>query len=835
MQENIPVFTFGGPIPFGYFKRKTFFFVAYEYQNLYEQTVIDTYVPVRQNPRFSFSAPTNAAGQVCERPLVAVPNTTPTVFVSPCDGSAQYQIPVSASFIAPFSEGVPTPLRNHTFSTRVDHNFTDKHNVTFNLQYGKRKDFRQFSGGSRLAETLIGNSRDTNAYSLTDNYVFSANLVNQARFQYSTLKPRVVSGSDLTAPVIIINLPAVADRSASSLVAGSSTTGSSDRQEDRWQFQDSLNYIYGAHTFKFGGDIQRVKSTFIDRSDATGTFSFSSSFNFLANSISRYRQNFGTTSAQHNTYTGVFFQDDWRVRQNFTLSYGLRFEKESIIGDNNNFGPRFAVAWDPFKKGKTVIRFGAGIFYNRALLRTIDDFNLTANEIIFDTSNIPFGGQRDAVLASIGSRFPQALTQAEARQFCTANSIGCGTAAFGRILDPNLKLPESYQTNIGFERDLGNGFAFEANYTWNKTVRLWREFNANAPRIPDGFGSLADYLLSRDFNNAPVSGVRPLYNVASARNVIRFVTSFTAPPAGDPNRCSGSVSPSNADQGGCIKINGVETTVINLNSASATNTSAPIAVALAAVQNLRPDPTRTQLEQLASIGNSKYHGLILELRRRYRRLGYGFGASFRAAYTLSSLRDDGIVNTSSAQIAGDFGSEFSRALQDRRHRFVFSGTMEIPEWLGKLRVSPIFRIASSAPFNLSGGGVDRNLDDVNNDRPNFGGDASIIQTRNPGEPFPQDVFDALTRPTIGSFGGNLARNSGHGPGLFLFDTSLSREFRFTERVRFHPNIEFNNILNSRVFSFGTAFINSTDPQTTFLVPNRTYRPREIRLGLRLDF
>nr|MDQ3323558.1 carboxypeptidase-like regulatory domain-containing protein [Acidobacteriota bacterium] len=64
VQENVPVFTFGGPIPFGYFKEKTFFFVAYEHQNLYEDTVIDTYVPVQQNSRFSFSAPTNAAGQV---------------------------------------------------------------------------------------------------------------------------------------------------------------------------------------------------------------------------------------------------------------------------------------------------------------------------------------------------------------------------------------------------------------------------------------------------------------------------------------------------------------------------------------------------------------------------------------------------------------------------------------------------------------------------------------------------------------------------------------------------------------------------------------------------
>ena len=842
LQENVPVFTFGGPVPFGYFDKKTFFFVAYEYQNLYENTIIDTYVPVQQNSRFSFSAPTNAAGQICERANITVtisPNVTRSV--SPCVGDATLAtpVPITASFIAPYSEGIPTPLRNHTFSTRIDHNFTDKHNITFNLQYGNREDFRQFSGGSRLAEALIGNSRTTNAYSLTDNYVFSSNLVNQARFQYSTLKPQVISDTDLTAPVIIISLPAVADRGASSLVAGSSTTGSSDRKEERFQFQNTLTYLYGAHNFKFGGDVQRVKSTFIDRGDATGTFSFSSSFNFLANTISRFRQNFGTTSTQENTYTGAFFQDDWRIMPNLTLSYGLRYEKESIIDDNNNLGPRFAVAYDPFKNGKTVVRFGAGIFYNRALLRTIDDFSLTASSLIFDTNNIPFGARRDAVLSSVGSRFPQALTQADAQQICTTNNISCGTAAFGRVLDPTLQLPESYQTNIGFERDLGNGFAFEANYTYNKTARLWREFNANAVSLGKlneltggNFTNLAEYLLSRSFNNTAVNGVRPFYS--AGQNTIRFVTAFTQPPVGDAARCA-AVAPTNADQGGCQIVNGVPTTFINLNSQSAINTSVPITVAQAILQQFRPDPTRTQLEQLASIGNSQYNGLVLEMRRRFRQLGYGFGASFRAAYTLSSLKDDGVVNTSSAQISGDFASEFSRALQDRRHRFVFSGTMEAPKYLGKLRFSPVIRVASGAPFNLSAGGVDRNLDDVNNDRPNFNGDTSIIVSRNSGDPFPQDVFSALTRPTIGTFGGNLERNAGQGPKLFLFDMSVSREFRFTERIKFRPNIEFNNVFNSSAFSFGTAFINSTDPQTTFLVPNRTYRPREIRIGARLDF
>ena len=72
-----------------------------------------------------------------------------------------------------------------------------------------------------------------------------------------------------------------------------------------------------------------------------------------------------------------------------------------------------------------------------------------------------------------------------------------------RSLDPNLKIPESYQFNIGFEREIFKGIVFETNFTINKTVRLWREYNANAPALPagtpdrDGNGKITftDYLL----------------------------------------------------------------------------------------------------------------------------------------------------------------------------------------------------------------------------------------------------------------------------------------------------------------------------------------------------
>ena len=84
----------------------------------------------------------------------------------------------------------------------------------------------------------------------------------------------------------------------------------------------------------------------------------------------RLRQRFNPESAQRNFYAGLFLQDEWRVRPNLTVACGLRYENETVIRDRNNLGPRLALAFDPFKSGKTVLRLGAGVFYNRALLQT---------------------------------------------------------------------------------------------------------------------------------------------------------------------------------------------------------------------------------------------------------------------------------------------------------------------------------------------------------------------------------------------------------------------------------------------------------------------------------
>jgi len=758
LQEHVAGFTLGGPLV-----RETVLFVSYELNKVLDSALIDTLVPVRQNAKFPLPAPTNLNRSRLEDAEVAAE-------------------------IAPFVSSVSTPMKNTSITARVDHQFGPMHNASIVYQAGRFINLRQFGGGNRLAEALQGRRRNSDAFSFSDTFVFSERAVNQLRFQYSRLAPAFEARGG-NSPVVLISLkdslpPEDPERRSGTVVAGSSTSGGSDRREERQQVQDMLSLMFGSHSFKLGADIHRVRSTFIDLSDVSGTFNFASAADFLANVPSRFRQNFQSSSTQKNLYAGVFLQDEWQVWPKLLLSYGLRYEYETILRDVNNFGPRVSLAYSPLDSGKLVLRFGSGIFFNRPLLRTIDDFTLGKQQLFFDTNLLQ--DPRAFIAANI--RFPETLSSDSklVRDFGVLNNN------FSRRLDPALRIPESYQINAGVERDLGRGYAIEANFTLTRGIHLWREFNANAPVLPRGYKNFSDFLGSRDFPNF----TRSLYDAATAGELVRFV--YGSSTVNTVSRMTEF---------------GVPVSVMNLNSPSS-NTM--LNVALAAINGLRPDPSRGELEQLISAGNSFYRAVTLELRKQFTSR---FG--FRAGYTLSRLIDDGIVNTSDALVPGDFRAERARSLLDRRHRFVFSGTFDLGGW----QLSAIWRVASGAPFNISLGGVDRNLDDVSNDRPNYSGDLRWLRWRKPGEPLDPRVVQAFSVPQIGQRG-NLPRNAGGGPGQFLLDLNVTRQIR---RVRL--SVEFDNVLNKTVFSFGSEFINFDE---SFLVAKRTMRPRQIRVGLKID-
>jgi hypothetical protein len=790
-QNHNPGASAGGPL----IRNRVFIFGAYEYDNIYDRAEIVALTPIDANPAVPLPRPNGA-----DLGATARDKNGQTVSVN--GGAA----------VGLYDETVTTPRAAHTIQSRVDLRPGEKHDASTLFTLARNRDERGFPGGRRTLDTLLSSGRNSQSYAFSDNIILSSRMINTARFQFSRLRP--VFTPPTGASVVIVNIDdprdVIGDANANpltrsgNLIAGASTLAGVDRREDRYQLQNTLSHARGAHAARIGVDIQFIRSRFVDLSDTTGTFDFDTVADFLANTPSRYRHRFNTDSELRNTYTGVFFQDDWKPKQNLTLSFGLRWENETVIKDLNNFGPRLSLAWDPFETGKTAVRAGYGIFYNRALLRTLDDFILTSNAIQIDTNN----EAAERLLAEL--RFPAVLPANDPR----VAQLGARESGFLRRLSDNFRIPESYQGSLGLEREIAAGFKIEVNYVFNRGLHLWREINANAPRLPAGFNNFTEYLLSRDFDNSRnlITGQRPITATGNA-DVVRFSLSQTP-----------SQTITEGGRGGRRVV------VIGLNNPSTANNSIGRAGALAAIRNLRADPSVTQIEELQSRGNSYYHGVSFEMQRRLNERGF-----LRASYTLSKLIDDGVVNTSSPLVVGDFRRERSLSLQDARRRMAISGAYLFPAWFARLNLSGTFNYSSSSPFSVGLSGADRNLDDVNNDRPNFTGNLDRIVWRRPGESLDPALASGFSLPTIGS-SGNLPRNAGRGPRVYTLNLRLGREFKFGDRSRAEIQIEAFNPLNETIFNFGSEFIDfGPGGLGDFLTPRRTVKPRAMRLGLKIDF
>ena len=789
-QNHNPGASFGGPIK----RNKLFFFATYEYDNVYDRADIAALLPVALNPAFPLPEPNGA-----------------NLGFTAKDRSGKPVIVNAGAAVGLYDERVTTPRRAHTLQLRTDLHFSGTHSAFTIITLARNRDERGFPGERRTLDTLRATGRNSVGLAFGDDCILSSRLVNNARFQFSRLLPHDAPPG--TQPVVLIDIDDPRDVIGDShdnaltrtgnLLAGSSNTGGLERREQRWQAQDTLSYSRAGHSLRLGGDVQAIRSRFVDLSDTTGTFTFASVGAFLVNQPARFEQRFNTTSELRNTYLGVFAQDDWRVRQQLTVSFGLRWDHETILKDRNNFGPRLALAWAPRGSQRLALRAGYGLFYNRALLRTLDDYTLTSNALLVDTNN------EAAARLLTEVQFPAVLAPDDAR----VRQLGVRQAGFLRRLGKDFRIPESYQASFGVERELRRGTKLEINYVFNRGAHLWREINANAARLPAGFRDFADYLTARDFDNRvnAQTGQRPLTATGNA-DYVRFDLSTTT-------------SRTFTEAGRSYVLFG-------LNNPSTSNTAGSYRAALAALRDLRPEPALTQVEELQALGNSVYHGVNVELQQRLRKRG-----TLRAAYTLSKLLDDGTLNTSSPLVVGDFRRERALSALDARHRLAVSGYYQLPDWLGHLTLAGTLNLSSARPFNLSLGssGNDRNLDDVNTDRPNFNGKTELLRWRRADQPLANGVAEALTLPALG-MAGNLTRNAGRGPRTHTLNLRLARAFQLAETRRLTWQLEAFNPLNATVFSFGAEFVNFNPTSLgNFLVPPRTLKPRTLRVGLRLEF
>ena len=420
--------------------------------------------------------------------------------------------------INPFTDTPRTPQRRVGVSPRIDYQLNEKNTLVFRYNF-THSDIRDAGIGSfNLASRGYHTQTDSQTVQITETAILTATIINETRFQFLHNSGETIANS-LTPALNVLG----------AFNGGGAPVGHAFNTQSNYEFQNYTSIIRGQHFWKLG---LRLRGETVDNTSPQnfgGTFTFGGGAAPMLNannqpvldasgqpvlslitSIERYRRTLlfqqlgyspsqirvlggGATQFTINAGTpalsasqvdvGVFVGDDWRVRPNFTLSFGLRYETQTNIHDWRDVAPRIAIAWAPGAAAKTsrpkmVLRAGFGMFYDRFSLSN----TLTAlryNGIVqqqYVVANPDFFPQIPTVSSLTGAQSTQTIQQ----------------------ISSTLRAPYIMQSAISLERQLPHNTTIAFTYANSHGLHLLRSQDINAP-LPGTFNPLV-----------PGSGVFPL-------------------------------------------------------------------------------------------------------------------------------------------------------------------------------------------------------------------------------------------------------------------------------------------------------------------------------------
>jgi hypothetical protein len=322
-------------------------------------------------------------------------------------------------------------------------------------------------GGLTLAEQGISRDRRSHKAQLSQTRVFSDDFLNVMRFTFERKDER--TGNQAVEPAIEVK---------GAFTGGPSQTARAN-SETRFEFQDVATFARRAHTFRFGGAFKPRFYNFTDATNFGGTFTFSDLAGFAARSPALFRIAGGNprgSFSQHEAWG--FIQDEMRLRQDLNLTLGLRYDWQAKVGDRNNFAPRAAVAYAP-GNAKTVLRAGAGLFYDRlndrAIQRSLLIDGVTVSELVI---------ARPSFDDPLGSGVALSVSPSVWR------------------ISPGLESPYLFQGSLSVERSLWKATQLTVEYQSLRGVHLFRSRNVNAPLVAGGAPPDPDFLLVRQVESS---------------------------------------------------------------------------------------------------------------------------------------------------------------------------------------------------------------------------------------------------------------------------------------------------------------------------------------------
>ena len=352
----------------------------------------------------------------------------------------------------PIKDNVPTPRVNTVASLRISHQLNGQQAVFWQYNFQDRWQNNIGVGGTTLAEAGAHARFREDEFVFNHRAIITANLLSQFR--------------------ILIGrywAPTRSNLGAARVVVSDAFTGGG-AQADRLstEFHTSITWLLThtirKHTLKYGINVPDwSRRGLSDHTNQIGTLSYAS--------LSAFSENrpFATVLQRGDPKTifieknvGGFFQDEWQLRPGLSIAGGLRYDWQNTFGDLNNFAPRLALAWAPGKSRRTVVRTGAGFFFDRSGPGPVYD-----------------------ILRFDGLRLRRYVISGAPPSDLTDHPTSIHRLASG------AELPAMMQFSLGLDRQLAKKTTLSVNYIGTRAVQQFRSRDANAP-LPPAFAARPD-------------------------------------------------------------------------------------------------------------------------------------------------------------------------------------------------------------------------------------------------------------------------------------------------------------------------------------------------------
>ena len=344
-------------------------------------------------------------------------------------------------------ENVPNPTRHSFLSGRVFHDYGQANQFWMGYSYEHETVSNAGVGGTVLPEAGAGTLFFEHEVNVQDTYVISSELLNQMHFLVGHFDNQTHSLSE--APQIAV----------SGAFTGGGAQADARKTEYHFDGTDLVTYTTGKQEIKFGIDVPDISRRAYDNfTDWTGVYSFADLNAYAANTPFAYQVQSGQGHMPfvEKTVAGIF-EDTIRVSSRLELAAGVRYYWQNYFRDiGHNVAPRLSFAYAPTQKGTTVIRGGAGMFFDRTGPSPISDL-------------LHFNGIRLKRFIVADPSFPATASEVTA----VPTSVV--------VLDPRVRLPYTIQYGVGVERQVTAKSTAAANYVGTRGIDLFRSIDANAP------------------------------------------------------------------------------------------------------------------------------------------------------------------------------------------------------------------------------------------------------------------------------------------------------------------------------------------------------------------